>query len=329
MTIYATAYDTTAGRGFVMGKTVEAIVDEVVKSNFAMRNAKIVNPDVKETSKAIKATVLSNLSAGETGLPFFAHPLFVSMEKLKGREHEKYMVGDVRLFLGAPGDGGIRVKNASEYDLCVNRTIFNAHWMELGTVGAGVSNLLYFSTTPMAVYVAWMSENIARRFALDGLDQLKIAILSALYYNSLFTNDEYFTDGDLQRMARVIAKVTYARVEQVFEVMDLVKKLTSLEDFCEAVKIVTENTRVQDINHGIVTAIASNTWFGTYGKEIAAVAVDHPPTWFALLLAAFTNRTFHNSNLSRIAERYRANKGEHEFVLGLKTIKKNAFSMGD
>ena len=46
------------------------------------------------------------------------------------------------------------------------------------------------------------------------------------------------------------------------------------------------------------------SWFGSNAKEILAVALEHPPTWYAIVFSSLEERTYKNSMIARVAERF-------------------------
>jgi hypothetical protein len=63
--------------------------------------------------------------------------------------------------------------------------------------------------------------------------------------------------------------------------------------------------------------VLGGTWFGANAKELVAVALEHPPTWISILLAAFTERSFRNSQLGKLAERGSNKKTGEDFVVAV------------
>jgi hypothetical protein len=77
---------------------------------------------------------------------------------------------------------------------------------------------------------------------------------------------------------------------------------------------ITDSVRLKDFNAGVLFTLLGNTWFGANAKEMIAVATEHPPTWIAMLLSAFTERTFKNSQIAKILERNSFKKLSDDFV---------------
>lgn len=323
MTIYQHAYATTVGSGTVMTRVKHSLEEAILKSDFAHRNAQPLSGGSLEDSKVI-ATVVTQHDPAEENVEMFAHPFLLTMPAVGGRSGQKYMISDARyaLYKGPMKEGFIRpdesrfpVKNKTEFDFVRIRTLLSAYW-----ASESYNDFRFMPRTLMAIYANWISENLSRRFALDPKDQNSIAVLAAMYYQTLFKEESEFSDSDKQRLAGQIAQVTYGRAEDVFRIFDQIAPMKTLADFCENVKLVLDNPRVADLNPGLVVAVVSGSWFGTNAREIAGVALDHPPTWMTLVYSAFADRGYKNSPLAKVTERYKGSKGEAELMRAMKSV---------
>lgn len=320
MTIFATAYDTTVGQGFVTAPIVAALQEAIIRNDFALKNMRLPAVGFTEKPGEYNPSLISNHSAEELALPFYIHPIAVTFPGMKSRENQKFIIGDVRPFLAgshttSQNTADLLIKNQTEFSLMKMRTALTAHWMN-----GGINDIKYLSSNLLSIYCSWISENIAQRFALDRKDQQILAILAGLLYMSLYTEESEFSELQKQKMTALISKATFATSEMVFDVLDQAKKMGNIQDFCDAARVVTENPRLNDLNHGLMVAIISSTWYGTNAKGVAAVAIEHPPTFVSIVYGGLVERTFKNSPLARICERYRGNKGEVEFTRSLKVL---------
>ncbi len=323
MTIYQHAYATTVGEGTVMTRVKHSLEEAILKSDFAHRNAQYMGGRLPVEGTVIP-TVLTQQDPAEENAEVFAHPLLLKMPSVGTRKDVTYMVSDARyaLYKGPLKEGFIHpdesrfpVKNKTEFDFVRVRTLLSAFWAT-----GNYNDFRYMPRTLMAVYASWISENLSRRFALDPKDQQSISVLAAMYYQTLFKEESEFSDADKQRLAGQIAQVTYAKAENVFRIFDQIQPMKTLGDFCENIKTVLDNPRVAEINPGLIVSVVSGSWFGSNAREIAGIAIDHPPTWMTLVYSAFADRSYKNSPLAKIAERFKGSKGEVELMRALKAL---------
>lgn len=277
MTVHKTAYDTAACSGFVMKKTIDAIKVAAVHG--------FLNPAPNAWVKMVEGA-----ASVENDITPFAHPILID---------DDYLVVDVRSFgRFNPDQQRFGVRNTVEYQLALHRAALNAIWVK-----DAPSILQNLSPLPLAVYVSWISESVARRFALDPGEQYKFAILCGIFYCSQFIQDEQFGERDKLRFTTAIARAVRGTSTDVLEIIDSVGMIGGVGALCAAAHGVTGSVRLQELNVGVLFSILGGTWFGTNAKEMVAVATEHPPTWMALLVAAFNERTFKNSGITKLTER--------------------------
>ena len=301
MSIFKTAYHTTVGSSFVTNKIELTIKESIIKDYLQGINGDIV------TDLDIKPIFLSNNASSEANIPYFSHPLLI-----EDLHKQKYLCVDIRQFVKSNNVNSVNlfnIKNESEYNLSRSRLALNLIWLTQRP-----ETIRDISYLPNAIFSSWISEGIANRFSLDPKDQMTLAIISSFYYQSLFTEFNTFLEEDRQKFVTSIIKATRAPAKMVFDVTDKIEKISNINDFCSVCKGILENTRIENLNAGILITILGNSWFGMSAKELLAVSLEHPPTWIALVNAALTERTYRKSLLSRIAERYASNKGGNDFI---------------
>jgi hypothetical protein len=294
MTRFATAYDTTACGGYVLDRLKDGIQLALIKGDLGF--ARIPHTRIFEVRGS---------GAASSAIPEFAHPFPF--------EHngELCLAIDVRPFGHYDRmEGHFVVRNPIEYDLLVHRAKLNDIW---------ISNdfAILRDVSPMAVsyFASWIAENVAKRFALDPREQLDLAILAAFHYLCLFLPDEQLADQTKMKMVTQISRAVRCSAQDVLQVIDQQHKpCITLTDFCMEAKSVTKSVRLQEFGPGVLVSILKGTWFGVHSQEMLAVAIEHPPTWLAVLLAAHVERTYKNTMLGRLVEKQAKKEGGQQFV---------------
>jgi len=273
--------------------TVRAIREAMIRDMVHFRTL-----DVNSITD-IKAAFIIGAGSSEDVIPFFSHPLVID-----GTDHAQFLFTDIRPFVKKNEVEGLGftdippVKNTTEFNFTKSRAILSLAWLS-GHQSALRNDLAWAGV----VYAMWLSEVIAKKYALDPKDQIVLAVLSYYFYYSLFSADEPDSDG-VEKMAIHIIKATRAPAPLVFEILDKAGAIRDITEFCTAVIRVTENVRLQDFNVSMLLTIISNSWYGLNSREILAVALEHPPTWCAMVYMSLTERTFRNYMVSRIADRF-------------------------
>lgn len=318
MTIYRSAYDTTVGKGFNTAKIKNSILETIIKESIYEFTYDLASLNLKDN---VLPMFIASKSDSEANIPFFIHPLIVSLEPIKQKETMVCM--DIRSFASynknsQDTNDALLVRNKMELDLARIRTVLNMVWITERPM-----NLRDISSVPTAVFSSWISETIAKRFALDPKDQLVIQIIACIYYNTLFSDHNTFSEEEKVRTIGSIIKITRAPSKLVLEIFEKVTEMPNIKEFCKNIRDIGENTRLQDFNEGVLVSLLITSWFGTNSKEMLAVALEHPPTWIAIVYSSFVERTYKNSGIAKISQRYAQGKGETDFVRSLVALIKS------
>lgn len=268
MTYRKTAYDTIACSGAMISKIIEPITLSDGKTNSSYCGIGEINGMHRQDR-----------------IPSFFHPIYI--ERLKN------IFVDVRPYVGFDKfTQEVFIKNQTGYKLTCLRGALNKIW-----VIEKPAYLRDISSFPMAAYVAWLSENIARRFALDGAAQYQLSILTAIFYNSHFTDDKDLSSTDKQHLASYLSRQLKLSGEDVYNVLEQYSVIHSIDEYCEAARVITGSVSLQQLNKGTLISVINNTFFGVNASENAAVAIEHPPTWMGILLDAIQNQAFYKKTI--------------------------------
>ena len=304
MSIYKTAYETTVGKGFITNKITNAI-REVLVIDMPIDTYKGFNND-SSSEQPILAMITGRTSI-EKNVPNFSHVI-----EIIGIDKKSYLFCDVRSAVNSSdktGQADFVVKNRSEFMLCKARLAMTKAW-----INRGPESLFGMSLIPCSVFSSWISEAVARRFALTALEQAQLAIISCFYYQSLFIKENEFDLETRDRFNAICVRATKLPAKLVFETTDRITRLDNIDDFCSTVKLLLENPRLEDFNAGLLILMLKGSWFGTNAADMVAVSLEHPPVWICLIYAAMAERTYKSSNLARLVERFAKGGADNFFI---------------
>lgn len=313
MTIFNDSYQTTIGSAFVTSQIEHALNRSIISESNFLRAL-----EVNQNGEYFPIFI-TGLLGSEAEIPLFTHPISINSHK-----GEKYLCTDLRMYVNKAAssyDSGVLkpvIKNLTEYNFAKSRGILNLIWLNEGS--SVIKNNLSFSGV---VFSAWISEIISKTYALDYKDQTIIAIIASFYYQTLFTNQHEIDEDFKQKMSVHTIKATKAPAELVFDIFDKIEKLSNINDFCAAVSKIPENVRLKDFNLAMLLTLVRNSWYGVNAKEIISVALEHPPTWNAIIYAALSERTYKSSSIYKLAERFGKRGLSDEFMNNYKMMIKD------
>lgn len=238
---------------------------------------------------------LTGLFDTEQQVPFFSHPVPFSYKGID------YLVNDARLCMNAKGaemsELADTVKNRVEYNFVRGRAVLSAMW-QAGEVDTIRARLRFAGE----VFASFLSQAVSRAYALMASEQLQIQVACLYWWASLHEKDTQFDEHTKQDWAVHIIKSTRARSDEVTSVLSMMPKMGRIDDLAKAIEIAAQNQRLQDFSTPELLTLLKNAWYGNNAQRIISVAIEHPPTWCAMVFACLQERTYKNSLLTKSAE---------------------------
>lgn len=302
MPIFKDSYQTTVGSVFNTKPIETAIKESIIKDSLDS-----VNLNVTHEYETLPVFLTGRLQS-ESNVPLFTHPITIFNFQKKN-----YLCTDMRLFFKKDDyydnlNDQKNIRNLTEFNFTKSRAILNLLWLQESY--GEIKNGLAFAGV---VFAAWLSEAIAKTYALDFKDQTTLAVITSFYYQSLFQEGNEFDEDTKQKMAVHTIKATKAPADFVLNIFDKITAINNVEDYCTNVQAILENVRLKNFNIPMLLTIVKNSWYGTNAKEIISVALEHPPTWCAIVYTALNERTYKTSMIYRIAERFGKRGAADEF----------------
>lgn len=166
------------------------------------------------------------------------------------------------------------------------------------------SRLLTLGDLPIHTYSYWVGEGIARTISADPITQREIVELAAWFYQCQFQETKLeLTEDYVYKIAGKIARITWSNIETVVSNINRVGQINTLAEFATAV-VGLQSLRTDKVNAGLIVTTLVGSWFGSSSaKETAAVALEYPPAFLAMLHSACNDAFFRKSPILEIARR--------------------------
>lgn len=229
-----------------------------------------------------------------TDIPILTQPLTA----VELKHPELLVVSDARTYLKAKGETW-EIRNQNEYDFETRRAKLQIAWMK------SLDKTSFYDVGELApvTFVNWVSRAIVGKLSLDYQQQIELMILSGFYYYCLFHNQSDFDRSDLHdRLAVKIANLLKISPALTSEVINNISYINDLVSFAEAIKIVVDSNKTDNIQVIFVYNALLGSWFGNNSKEIVAVALEHPPTYLAMLQSAIELNSYKNAGIGKLVK---------------------------
>lgn len=273
-----TAYDTTACKGFLLGKLEDALEKARLTHNIDYAQ------DGYDHVFAIKRSPYL-----QEAIPSFVYPVVV------GDEGERRVYWDARPYMRPSSDGGQFIGNQNGYDGAKLLAVLQKIWLVESN-----KYLRNLSVLPLAAFCSWVGDNIGKRVALDPADQLSVTVLAGVLYLNNFMPNEDRTTHEKVEMVSLIAKATNIKPAAVYDIVNDRPRIDNVDEFCDICQDYTHSTRLRDLNATTLFAILGGTWYGANKAEMVAVALEWPPVWMTMVYLAITDRGYHHSAITRM-----------------------------
>lgn len=248
----------------------------------------------------------------------FAHPMVIQFPNQRN-DSPDFIIFDARSItkLDVVND---RLVPTSHYHFALLRAqIMDSMWLR-----GNPEDLFNCGVLQLEVFVSLLSENLARRMNLDKAVADRVSCLAGYYYLCLFkdtveTDEETFT----KNMSRV-ARAVRLPLPDVLAIMEGVQPMMDIGQFVEALKQHGNSVRLEKMNVGLLYTMLGGVWFGPNATETVAVALEHPPTWVAMMTTAINDRSFNKTILTDLIKRKdRLTKSADDFTLNVLRAVKN------
>lgn len=224
----------------------------------------------------------------------FSHPIVVTYSN----NVDKIVVVDARGISSInERTGELRPTTEFQYQ-SIRAKLIKEVWMD-----GNPNDIMSLSDLQVSVFAKMLSATLTRRLNLDSYVELTITIIAAYYYINLFFDGIGSDEDTLLRHAKRISRSINVPIMNVMEVISEVGDMKNLDSFCRACAFHGNSVRLETLSVGVVYTMMGGMWFGANAVEQSAVALEHPPTFLAMLYMAVSDKSYRKSILAQIAEK--------------------------
>lgn len=261
------------------------------------------------TEGELKPVVLYGITESEREIIPLTHPFF--------SKENAWVVLDLRNFVKVDDKReGYEIRNESEYRLALIKYVLSSLW------SVGKQSSLYSLELAHFSFASWLSDNLASKFGLEFGDKVRLRTLAALYYSRMFS--DVHEDDELDKLL-IRGKKDMIVPELLKEIYEKAGNMNTIEGFCEMCYEVTGNVRLKGLDYVVLSNIISGNWLGAHGKELSLLALEHPPTWVALVYASITQRSYKRSFITTIVEKQSKRGKDVDYVRQVEILTKDQF----
>lgn len=289
-------YDTSYGKVLNVSPVIKALM--VYGASSTNLNYELVE------NTGIKLMFITGYNQDEKDLPVFDHPVIF-------KDHRNHLViaSDLRKYVRPDKEQPLNIKDiikdTNNINFILIRTLATQEFLsnDVGTfreIYKGIS-------TALAMVI---SSIITVSVPLNPVEKVYVEIVTSFYANRLFSNTDDMDDLKDAVYARVTNSklsipITHNTIVTVMSQCNL--NANTIEDLIINIKSVLPVEKANLVSTDLLINSMSNLWFGPGGTEAMIIALEHMPTWIALVYSCVTDNTFKRSRLAMMLERSKRN----------------------
>lgn len=318
--MFLSPYATTACKNHVMTAIEKSVRDATKLSDGVRYLAMSDKPHQSHNVDWISRVYC--VDANNKTVSFFAHPLVIQVND--GSSDDVHIVFDARPSTRLDTVENKLIPTPGFHFQKLRADIMDKLWLR-GTP----SDLMACGSFPHEVFVYLITNTLKTRLNLDETIAGRISCLTAYYYMCLF--EENISD-DKETFIKAMTKVSrIARMPlpDVLRIMgeedgDRIRPIMNITEFCEALSTYSQSARLERLNVGMLFSMLGGVWIRPNATETVCVALEHPPTWCAMVASAVDDRSLSKTTLGDVCKmRDRISRNSSDFVVALKRAVQN------
>jgi len=245
-------------------------------------------------------------------VPAFAHPLF-----FKARDGSELVVLDSRGYARGHKGEPLVPSNYAEYTFNVVRGALTLYAKQ-----NGLADMVGLGDLPLTVFSRFLGEKITRQLMFSPQEQMLITMVSAVWYICHFQepSEGPFDERELQRISLKVARATKIPADVIFQHAGALRHMESVDDYLQVLKEVLNSKRANDMDVRLIYALVGGGWFGLNNKETMAVALEHLPTFLAMVYMSLLDRSYRNSGVAKVVLQADRSGAGKSFILNLSRL---------
>jgi len=225
-----------------------------------------------------------------TKIPLFSQPIIFDRSGIN-------VVLDIRPFSSESRAGELIITAKEDMDVHVLQALLTLD----AAKHHGYGNFSIIKPFSMKIFVNWILRKLSTNLALDHGAQIRLTMITAVYYLSLF-RDEETTPDILSRDALMIYRTLRIPALEVTDFMAEIPTMRNIVDYVNVLKEFGGSPRFSVVEPLFLHNLFATSWFGFQSKETLAVALEHPPTFIAMIYKAMTERSFNRTDIGKILD---------------------------
>lgn len=228
-------------------------------------------------------------------------------------EHEDIPIFTQYIDLGQPGKPRLLIDGRRYFKLeprsGTYRLVANNDWsfecvrlaLNIATLTGDETAFSRLGDVPAKVFNRWVSGPLITRYQLSPESMQALYVITAYYYYSMLM-PEIGEGGseDRIRFAPVVSRISGVPPDFVIDIISEVGDLNNIDDLVFAMSTKSRQERTGELKFKDLYLLLSTSFFSR--REDVGVALEHLPTYIAMLYTAIADRSYRKTAIMQRAE---------------------------
>lgn len=167
--------------------------------------------------------------------------------------------------------------------------------------GLAVFNRL--TDLPVKTFHRWVSGALIHRFGLNIESQMILYVITAYYYYAMINPELIEPDEDTRvSYANSVSRVTGVPINYVLDTVAELGRLGNADELVAEIAKLGRSISIEKLKFSELYSLLSSSWFGTNARENVGVALEHLPTYIAMLYMSVADKSYRKSIINQRIE---------------------------
>ena len=225
-------------------------------------------------------------------------PMFTQYIDIGTPGEPKLLIDGRQYFKYEPRQGTYRLTATNDWSFQCIRMALNTRLLK-----GDEAMFSRFGDVPAKVFSRRVSGPLVTKFGLTIESQMALWVICAYYYYAMCMPELQDANPESrQQFAPVVSRITGVPPDFVINTILEVGPLRDAEDLAEEMSTKSHQERTGQLKFRDLYILLSNSWFGTNSRENVGIALEHLPTYIAMLYTAIGNRSFNKTAITQRAD---------------------------
>lgn len=156
---------------------------------------------------------------------------------------------------------------------------------------------------PAKVFHRWVSGALITKYNLELQSQMALFVITAYYFYAMCNYELQEPDIEARtQFAPIISRITGVPPDFVLDIIETVGPLKDANDLAYAMSTKSLQGRTGELKFTDLYLLLSNSWQGVNARENVGVALEHMPTYIAMVYMGIADRSYRRTVITQRAE---------------------------